>query len=220
MAWSRRQIGAEPPLEPLAPWPNREALVTDARELLERARGELTGHPTMIVIGAKGRVGSGAMALADELHLAATAWDIEETAAGGPFPEILEHDLLINCVLSDRPIAPFLTPTMLPQHARQLSVIADVSCDPYGDHNPLPLYDECTTLSDPTIALHGKPQPLDLIAIDHLPSLLPRESTEDFSHQLLPVLLQLRAPDAPPWLRALSLFKEKCAELSKNGRDS
>ncbi len=216
IAWARREIGAEPALEPLVPWPDRDTLLHDARELLERARGELSGRPTMIIIGAGGRVGSGALKLAEELNLTTTAWDIEETAAGGPFPEILAHDLLVNCVLADRPIPPFLTPSMLTEHARKLSVIADVSCDPYGDHNPLPLYDACTTLSAPTLALHGKPQALDLIAIDHLPSLLPRESTEDFSRQLLPVLLQLADPDTGPWRRAQMLFRDKCALVAQH----
>ena len=215
VAWSRRQLGAEPVLEPLVPWPDQEALLKDARELLERARGELSGRPSMIIIGAGGRVGSGARALAEELRLATTGWDIAETAAGGPFPEILEHDLLVNCVLSDRPIAPFLTPTMLTGHARRLSIIADVSCDPYGDHNPLPLYEQCTTLAKPTLALHGKPQPLDLIAIDHLPALLPRESTEDFSRQLLPVLLQLAHDQDAVWQRARDLFLKTCSEIAK-----
>ena len=26
-------------------------------------------------------------------------WDIEETKAGGPFSEILDYDILVNCIL-------------------------------------------------------------------------------------------------------------------------
>jgi len=218
-AWCRQRLGAEPVLEPLAPWPQQQALLDDTRHLLERAGGALSGRPRMLVIGAGGRVGSGALALAGDLNLSTTPWDIAETAVGGPFAEILEHDLLVNCVLSDRPIAPFVTPAMLTQHARALSVIADVSCDPYGDHNPLPLYDNCTTLAAPTIALHGSPQPLHLIAIDHLPALLPRESSEDYSRQLLPVLLQLGADEDGIWARAAQLFRQKCSELATGNPD-
>ena len=173
----------------------------------------------MLVIGAGGRVGSGALALAGDLNLGTTPWDIAETAIGGPFAEILEHDLLVNCVLSYRPIAPFVTPAMLTLHARALSVIADVSCDPYGDHNPLPLYDQCTTLAAPTIALHGSPQPLHLIAIDHLPALLPLESSEDYGRQLLPVLLQLGANEDGIWTRAAQLFRQKCSEIATGNLD-
>ena len=44
--------------------------------------------------------------------------------------------------------------------------------------------------------------PLDGMAIDNLPSLLPRESSLDFAEQLLPHLLALEAIDAGVWGRA------------------
>lgn len=55
-----------------------------------------------------------------------------------------------------------------------------------------------------------------LISIDHLPSLLPRESSEEYSNDLLPTLLQLDRRDQDPvWIGAEELFKEKVAELEK-----
>jgi saccharopine dehydrogenase (NAD+, L-lysine-forming) len=63
--------------------------------------------------------------------------------------------------------------------------------------------------------------PLSVISIDHLPSLLPRESSEAFSNDLLPYLLQLdnwRSPDAPVWKGAEDLFKEKVATLPEELR--
>ena len=59
--------------------------------------------------------------------------------------------------------------------------------------------------------------PLDVISIDHLPSLLPREASEAFSKDLLPSLLTLKDRDtAPVWSRAKKLFDEKVATLPKN----
>ena len=87
-----------------------------------------------------------------------------------------------------------------------MSVIADVSCDPYGDYNPVPLYGHCTTLTAPTLNLSSG---VDLIAIDHLPALLPRESSEDFATQLLPALLELDAAERPTWDHAQALFDTK-----------
>ena len=55
--------------------------------------------------------------------------------------------------------------------------------------------------------------PLAVIAIDHLPSLLPREASEQFSTDLLPSLLEY--PDrekARVWTEAEKLFKAKVAE--------
>lgn len=212
ITWCGQRLGLSPALGALSPWQGREALLEQARALHERTEASLSGQPLLIIIGAAGRVGSGARELAQDLGLRASCWDIEETARGGPFPEILEHDVLVNCVLADRPLPPFLTPLLLSGGERRLSVIADVSCDPYGEHNPLPLYDRCTTLAEPLLRLHGKPCELDVIAIDHLPSLLPRESSEDFSAQLLPLLLQLGDSEAPVWRSAAQLFERKVQE--------
>jgi saccharopine dehydrogenase (NAD+, L-lysine-forming) len=51
-------------------------------------------------------------------------------------------------------------------------------------------------------------------AIDHLPSLLPAESSEAFSNDLLPSMLEIRNRDTSPvWVRAEKLFREKVATL-------
>lgn len=52
-------------------------------------------------------------------------------------------------------------------------------------------------------------RPLDLIAIDHLPSLLPAESSDDFSSQLLPSLLEIQDDQTRVWRRAHDLFIDK-----------
>jgi saccharopine dehydrogenase (NAD+, L-lysine forming) len=54
---------------------------------------------------------------------------------------------------------------------------------------------------------------LSVISIDHLPTLLPREASEQFSSDLLPSLLIF--PDrqnARVWTDAEKLFREKLAE--------
>lgn len=53
---------------------------------------------------------------------------------------------------------------------------------------------------------------MTVISIDHLPTLLPREASEQFSKDLLPSLLTFpnRATE-PVWTRAEQLFKEKLA---------
>ena len=186
---------------------NKDRLLARLSALLERS----SLRPRIIIIGAKGRCGSGAVELCRELGIETTLWDLEETTQGGPFPEILEHDIFLNCVFVRSATPPFLTREFLAQ-ARRLSVIVDVSCDPFADYNPLPIYDQCTTFSRPALRLMDQPA-LDLIAIDHLPSMLPQESSEDFSSQLLGALMEL--PDGRVWQRALELFAEKAAAASK-----
>lgn len=54
---------------------------------------------------------------------------------------------------------------------------------------------------------------MTVISIDHLPTLLPREASEQFSADLLPSLLELpRRHEARVWLEAEKLFKEKLGE--------
>jgi saccharopine dehydrogenase (NAD+, L-lysine-forming) len=99
---------------------------------------------------------------------------------------------------------------------RNLSVIVDVSCDTTNPHNPIPVYSINTVFTAPTIPveLPGGGPPLSVISIDHLPSLSPRESSEAFSGDFLPYLLQLDDWRATPvWSGALDLYNQKVATL-------
>ena len=165
--------------------------------------------PAVLIVGARGRSGRGARALCEACGVRTRDWDVEETAAGGPFEAIREHELLINCVFVAEPVAPFTTAEHLRPDGRRLRVIVDVSCDPAGEANPLPLYETATTLAEPIERLiepSGGEPPLELIAIDHLPSLLPLESSEDFSAQLLPALLAFEDEPEGVWARAAATF--------------
>ncbi|MDA9981327.1 saccharopine dehydrogenase [Gammaproteobacteria bacterium] len=210
-SWIGQQLGRNPVVPPLSPYRSREDLLDDLRQDLDAAI-EAAGHPpSVIIVGANGRVGTGAADLAHSMDLNITRWDIEETARGGPFDEILRHDLFVNCVLVDHKIAPFVTMATLSDVNRRLSVISDVSCDP-GDNNPIPVYTTPTTFTDPTLRVIASP-PLDLTAIDHLPSMLPVEASTDFGAQLLPYLLELGPEPKGVWRCALDVFENKTRNL-------
>ena len=103
-------------------------------------------------------------------------------------------------------------------------MVCDVSCDTTNPHNPIPVYDINTTFSNPTVPVKlpagSNELPLSVISIDHLPSLLPRESSEAFSAALLPSLLELMNwKNARVWQQAERLFKEKCATLPSGAVD-
>ncbi len=203
--WCGQQRKAAPPIGPISDYASRAALM---RELKEELAGITGKGPNALVIGALGRSGSGSVALFEDLGLDVTKWDMEETKSGGPFPEILQHDLFINCVLLAPGCPPFVTRETIQSPDRRLSVISDVSCDPGSAHNPLPVYAECASFDSPSLrVLKGQP-PLDLIAIDHLPSMLPLESSEDYSGQLISALLQLDKPEEGVWGRALAEFNK------------
>jgi len=209
MAWANKKAGDPQPLESLESRPSKDALLEDVSASLART----TSRPVVMVIGAKGRSGSGAVEMARSLGLETVEWDLEETQGGGPFEEINRADIFVNCVLVSRALPPFVTMKSLAREGRGLSVIADVSCDPYGTYNPVPVYDRCTTFEEPCLEIIAGDNPLHLIAIDHLPSMLPRESSEDFCGQLLPFLATLGNSEQGVWQRAHAVFVEKIRKL-------
>ncbi|WP_438986346.1 saccharopine dehydrogenase [Marivivens donghaensis] len=180
---------------------------SSATDMANTVRDALNGCPTTaLIIGALGRVGSGAAALCEAAGISVTKWDMAETASGGPFPEILDRDLFFNCILA-RPGTPVFVPASTPTDPRKLSAIGDIACDPDSDFSPIKVYDRTTTWDAPIIRVHDNP-PLDVMAIDNLPSLLPRESSEDYAGQLFAHLATLDQIDNDVWGRAKATFDE------------
>ncbi|MCZ4354453.1 saccharopine dehydrogenase [Roseovarius aestuarii] len=196
-SWTAQQSGAI--CTPVSTYEGKQALLDDLQN-------DLSGHssPSAIIIGALGRVGTGAADLCTDLGLTPTRWDIEETSKGGPFPEILGHDIFLNCIFA-RPGTPVFVPRTALDQPRNLTVIGDVACDPDSDYNPVPVYDAATDWAAPAVRVHDTP-PMDVMAIDNLPSLLPAESSQDFAALLLPSLRTLGSLDAGVWGRARDTF--------------
>jgi saccharopine dehydrogenase (NAD+, L-lysine-forming) len=147
-----------------------------------------------------------------------TRWDRQETRDLHK-QALLGHDLLVNCVVTHTPTTPFVEQADL-DHERRLRVLADVTCDVTGPTNMLPVNTEITTWQEPVRQLHGgTPEhgtgPLEVIAIDNLPSLLPREASEGFSADLVPHLLELADQGGPsgPWRAAGLAFDQAIRDL-------
>ncbi|MCE8507232.1 saccharopine dehydrogenase [Ruegeria pomeroyi] len=198
-AWAAQQQGGI--CGPVGVYASKDALnAALAAEL------DATGapRPRAIVIGALGRVGTGAADLCTAMGVEVTKWDMAETASGGPFPELLAHDIFLNCIFA-RPGTPVFVPREALSAPRALTAIGDVACDPDSDYNPVPVYDRATSWDAPVLRVAEDPV-LDVMAIDNLPSMLPVESSQDYAAQLLPSLLTLTDLDAGVWGRARATF--------------
>ncbi len=189
----------------VGPHDSRDVFINDIKTVRDN-----TKVPRAIIIGAKGRSGQGAGELFEALDIPVTRWDIEETIDLDRVA-LLEHDILVNCVLLRGPGLVLATANDLSDSATRLGVIADVACDPLSDFNPLPVYDAPTSWDEPF--LHIGEREVWLTAIDNLPSLLPREASEDFSTQLLPVLRDY--PNGVAWRNAKVAFDETVSSLTK-----
>ncbi len=166
----------------------------------------LQSAPNVLIIGALGRVGTGAADLCRTANAHVTGWDMAETAHGGPFPEILAADVFLNCILATPGCPVFVHESALADPARALRVIGDIACDPTSDFSPIKVYDRATDWTAPVLRVARDPV-LDVMAIDNLPSLLPREASEDFAAQLLPHLLTLHDLESGVWGRARAVFE-------------
>ncbi|KAJ1340442.1 hypothetical protein BSLG_004961 [Batrachochytrium salamandrivorans] len=182
--WCHQQLA--PPSSPVPkqhPFANESELIKYLKSRLGKACKAAGKMPSIMVIGALGRCGSGA------------------------------------CDLARAPITPFLTKTMLQDPSRVLSVLTDVSCDATNPHNPIPVYYGASTFDDPVIKVEAGSVSLDVIAIDHLPTLLPREASEAFCNDLLPSLLDLMQPiRSSVWTGAAALFYKKSLSLSSHSK--
>ncbi|WP_270725810.1 saccharopine dehydrogenase [Shimia sp. Alg240-R146] len=198
-SWAAQQRGEI--CGPVGVYAGKDALLSDLNAELDALA---TDRPSAIVIGALGRVGTGAADLLEAMGCSVTKWDMAETATGGPFPQILTHDLFLNCIFA-RPGTPVFVPKDALAADRTLTAIGDVACDPDSDYNPVPVYDRATTWDAPALRVADAPV-LDVMAIDNLPSMLPVESSEDYAAQLLDTLLTLDDLSGGVWTRAEADF--------------
>ncbi|KAJ2904520.1 hypothetical protein MKZ38_007852 [Zalerion maritima] len=227
-AWQLTHPNGEP-LPGVESYPNEDALIKDVKKSLSEGEAKLGRLPKVIVIGALGRCGRGAVDMCLQAGIPeeqVLKWDMAETAIGGPFKQITEEcDIFVNCIYLSTKIPNFVDMESLKAVGgkRNLSVVCDVSADTTNPYNPVPIYTVATTFDKPTVpvdGLEGSGGPaLSVISIDHLPSLLPREASEAFSGDLLPYLKQLKHwREHPVWAGAKQLFDEKVGTLPEGMR--
>src|SRR5210317_1511054 len=117
--WAAQQQGGI--CGPVGVYGGRDALVVGLQAELHASASPV---PRAIVIGALGRVGTGASDLCQAVGVPVTRWDMAETASGGPFPEVLAHEIFLNCILA-QPGCPVFVPQSALQAPRALRVIGD-----------------------------------------------------------------------------------------------
>ena len=111
----------------------------------------------------------------------------------------------------DIPRCPF-TDADRTRPGRRLRVLVDVTADVTSHLNLLPVSDLHTSWAEPVRRIWHEPVPLDAIVIDNLPSLLPKQASDDFSSALVPLLPGLFAGDAV-WQRAAQTYQRSIEGL-------
>ena len=150
-------------------------------------------HAKIALVGAHGRCGTGVRAVLDQLGISYTVVEKEDAN-----DSLANYDIIYNCILLHESYQTvWISQTCKPDHH---VTIVDISCDYSKPNNPLPLYTEATTWSTPVIC----PSPeFSIVAIENLPSLLPKESSDHFSGILTSLIL---GEHADTWKRAEQAF--------------
>ncbi len=130
------------------------------------------------IIGSEGNCGRGAQNILEELEFKYIKInrDYDKT-------KLVEFDILINCIKLDSKYDKvwFDEKTIFNKQI----IISDVSCDYTKPNNPIKLYNKSTTWNNPVF----KPNEyIKIIAIDNLPSLIPKESSKYFSNLFVKIL--------------------------------
>jgi saccharopine dehydrogenase (NAD+, L-lysine forming) len=122
-AWQKRTGGDGSDFPAIKPYSNETVLLEEVRGQIKAAVGLNGGTwPRVIVIGALGRCGSGAVDAALKVGVPdenVLKWDLAETAFGGPFPEILE------CTSSTSPFLSKSGFVDISRHFRELHLLVE-----------------------------------------------------------------------------------------------
>jgi saccharopine dehydrogenase (NAD+, L-lysine-forming) len=154
----------------------RELAPTSASEIRNVLR-EYGAKPKITICGARGRCGLGCLEL---LKIADITPHICEK--GERIPE--DTEIFINAIyLSPDSTVVFFDEDNIANYER-LRVIVDISCDIHAKNNPIRL-----EYPNPKGWLTKYTDNIDIICIDNLPSLLPNDSSDEFSKKLTELFL-------------------------------
>lgn len=223
-AWAHQILHPEETeLAEIRPYESEHKAVEDTISHLQDGVKAIGRPPTIMIVGASGKCGLGAVDLCQRLGLDSQnilQCGRAQTSKPTFAKQVLQADILINCIYLAQGTKPFITMDACRELNRRLSVISDVSCDGEDPGNPIAIYSGHSTFKRPSLIIPtGEAPTLSVISIDHLPSLIPRDASEYCANQLLPSLLKLDEwQTAGEWRMARELFQKnlkKAVEVEK-----
>ena len=134
------------------------------------------------IIGINGRCGQGCKYLLDKLNIKYIGY------VRGDVLDCVHHDIIINCIKLEKDSDFTIITDKNLVEFKKLSIINDVSCDITAVNNPIKLDYKLTTFKNPVYKYNKQ---LDIICIDNLPSLLPINSSIEFSNKLTKLIIDI-----------------------------
>lgn len=173
----------------LKPWSSKDSLFEDIKQsrmtyLMDKALNQrMIGKPTttkICVIGPNGRSGKGVCELLDHFNIEYVKKDSASDKS-----DLKTYDIVFNCILLAEDFKEIWIDSI--DDIDHPFLIVDISCDVMSSNHPFPFYKEITSWEKPVLRVSDN---VDVITIYNLPSLLPKESSDEFSKILLNLILQ------------------------------
>ena len=177
-------------------WKSSKALIDDIY------RFDNYSNLNICIIGPNGRCGKGAKYLLEQLNIKYNCLGSHD-----PKNDLESYDIVINCINLTKPIGVWYDANT---KFTKNTVIVDVSCDYTSELNPIKIYNNKTTWEEP---IYSYNEFVDIIAIDNLPSLLPYESSTEFSSILVKLILQLESDTNGFWKSNLDYYLSKIKNI-------
>jgi saccharopine dehydrogenase (NAD+, L-lysine-forming) len=155
------------------------------------------------IVGANGNCGSGVTFILDKLGLQYKVYDRNSDKSF-----LKSHDILFNCIVLNELSTEiwFDKTTIFDKNI----IISDISCDYSKPNNPINIYFENTTWENPVFQYNKF---VDIIAINNLPSLLPKESSDFFSSKCVELLNDIQKDENLYWKNNELVFYDKFGPL-------
>ena len=154
-------------------WESKEHMMKNINYYLIKNQ-QAFANLNIAIIGAKGNCGTGVKNILRHLIM---LYKIKIKRDENPDKSCLhKYDIVFNCInLKETCEEVWFSPET---RFEKPIVIVDISCDYSKSNNPIAIYTEPTTWVEPVYSYNSY---VDIIAINNLPSLLPRDSSNYFS---------------------------------------
>ena len=156
------------------------------------------------IIGSNGKCGLGVKNILDKLNF--SYFEIDKSNINNI--NFNDFDILYNCILlnDDYNNIWFDKDTYFSKNI----IIIDISCDYTKSNNPIQLYDSCTTFNNPVYSYNKY---VDIIAINNLPSLIPKDSSDYFSEKCINLLLEFNTDENNYWSKNKNIYLENAKRV-------
>jgi len=175
-------------------WNSVYELFSDVNKLINKN----SYKPKICLIGPKGRCGLGVIFFLDLFCLKYVSLSSNDKK-----DNLEEYDIIFNCINLKENIGTWFDNNT--KFNKNL-VISDISCDYNNPNNPIKIYNNKTTWSNP---IYSYNEFVDIIAIDNLPSLLPFDSSIEFSSKMVKLLETFKDDEFNYWKNNYEIYKDK-----------